>query len=284
MNILSIQSHVVYGHVGNASAVFCMQRLGVEVWPIHTVQFSNHTGYGSWKGQVFNGSDISDLMDGIEERNILDQCNGVLSGYIGSPDIGTAILDAVVRIKKANPQALYCCDPVMGDIGRGIYVRDMIPEFMKSQALQCADILIPNQFELEVLTGISCTTRQNTLKAIGEIQKKGPQIVMVTSLLTEETPKGYLDILVSECDQHWFIRTPQLEQSPSTGTGDAIASLFFAHYLRSRSVTQAVEAATSSVFSLLKRSVEAGSNEILLIPAQEEIVKPTWTFSAEHFE
>ena len=99
MNILSIQSHVAYGHVGNASAVFPMQRLGVEVWPIHTVQFSNHTGYGAWKGQVFDGATIDELMAGIGERGVLAKCDGVLSGYMGSADIGHAILSAVAKVR-----------------------------------------------------------------------------------------------------------------------------------------------------------------------------------------
>ena len=149
MNILSIQSHVAYGHVGNASAVFPMQRLGVEVWPIHTVQFSNHTGYGAWKGQVFDGATIDELMAGIGERGVLGKCDGVLSGYMGSADIGHAILSAVAKVREANPKAMYCCDPVIGDVGRGVFVRPGIPEFMREQAVPAADIVTPNQFELE---------------------------------------------------------------------------------------------------------------------------------------
>jgi pyridoxine kinase len=127
MNILSIQSHVAFGHVGNASAVFPMQRLGCEVWPIHTVQFSNHTGYGAWKGRVFDGPAIEEIVEGIAERGVLPSCGGVLSGYMGSADIGTAILSAVGRVREANPAALYCCDPVIGDVGRGVFVRPGIP-------------------------------------------------------------------------------------------------------------------------------------------------------------
>jgi hypothetical protein len=119
MNILSIQSHVAYGHVGNAAAVFPLQRLGIEVWPIHTVQFSNHTGYGAWTGQVFDGTTIKELINGIAARGALPGCDGVLSGYMGGADIGAAILDAVAAVKAANPKALYCCDPVIGDIGFG---------------------------------------------------------------------------------------------------------------------------------------------------------------------
>ncbi len=152
MNILSIQSHVAYGHVGNDAAVFPLQRMGVEVWPIHTVQFSNHTGYGDWKGRVFDAAMITEVLAGIEQRGVLGGCDGVLSGYMGSADIGGAILDAVKAVKRANPVAKYCCDPVIGDVGRGIFVREGIPEFMRNEAVPAADIVTPNQFELDFLT------------------------------------------------------------------------------------------------------------------------------------
>src|SRR5215213_6738411 len=182
MNILSIQSHVAYGHVGNASAVFPMQRLGVEVWPIHTVQFSNHTGYGAWKGRVFDGPAIEELVEGIAERGVLPACDGVLSGYMGSADIGNAILSAVSRVRGANPQALYCCDPVIGDVGRGVFVRPGIPEFMRDQALLTADIITPNQFELEYLSGLTTETLESLKEAITTVQDLGPDVVLVTSV------------------------------------------------------------------------------------------------------
>ena len=148
MNILSIQSHVAYGHVGNAAAVFPLQRMGHEVWPIHTVQFSNHTGYGAWRGQVFDAGLIADCVLGLEERGALARCDGVLSGYMGSADTGVAILDAVARVRAAHPSALYCCDPVMGDVGRGMFVRPGIPEFLRDRVVPMADVATPNHFEL----------------------------------------------------------------------------------------------------------------------------------------
>ena len=175
MNVLSIQSHVAYGHVGNASAVFPMQRLGVEVWPIHTVQFSNHTGYGSWKGRVFDGPAIEDLVEGIAERGVLERCNGVLSGYMGSADIGNAILSAVARVRALNPDALYCCDPVIGDVGRGVFVRPGIPEFMREQAVPAADIITPNQFELDYLSGLTTQTLGDVKQAVSIVQEMGPK-------------------------------------------------------------------------------------------------------------
>src|ERR671920_2606930 len=158
MNILSIQSHVAYGHVGNAAATFPLQRIGVEVWPIHTVQFSNHTGYGAWTGRVFDAPMIEERVEGIAARGVLAACDGVLSGYMGSADIGNAILSTVARVRAANPAALYCCDPVIGDVGRGVFVRPGIPEFMREQAVPSADIITPNQFELDYLSGMTAQT------------------------------------------------------------------------------------------------------------------------------
>src|SRR5215213_6497588 len=198
MNVLSIQSHVAYGHVGNASAVFPMQRLGVEVWPIHTVQFSNHTGYGSWKGRVFDGPAIEDLVEGIAERGVLGRCDGVLSGYMGSADIGNAILSAVARVRALNPRARYCCDPVIGDVGRGVFVRPGIPEFMREHAVPASDIITPNQFELDMLSGRSTSTLTDARAAVQVVRALGPEVVLVTSLDTDETPKDAIDLLA--CD------------------------------------------------------------------------------------
>src|SRR5689334_22535428 len=148
MNLLSIQSHVAYGHAGNSAAVFPLQRMGVEVWPIHTVQFSNHTGYGAWRGRASDAGLIGEIVDGLETRGVLGECDGVLSGYVGAPEIGAAILDAVASVKRANPSARYCCDPVIGDVGKGAFVRAGVAEFMREKAVPAADVVTPNQFEL----------------------------------------------------------------------------------------------------------------------------------------
>jgi len=282
MNILSIQSHVVFGHVGNAAAVFAMQRLGVEVWPIHTVQFSNHTGYGSWTGRVFDGACIDELLEGLVQREILSQCNGVLSGYMGSADIGHAILRAVAEVKKANPHVLYCCDPVMGDVGRGIFVRPGIPEFIAEQVLGVVDIITPNHFELEYLSGVQATTKDTLKTAINIVHKKGPRIVLVTSVNCDETPEDALDLVAFENGIFWRVRTPKLALTLN-GAGDAIAALFFVHYMTTHCVKTALSQAASSVYSLLKKTELANSKEMVLIEAQEEIVTPTWYFEAESF-
>ena len=280
MNILSIQSHVAYGHVGNAAATFPLQRIGVEVWPIHTVQFSNHTGYGEWTGRVFDGDLIREIAKGIEKRGVLGECDGVLSGYIGSADIGAAVLDVVRMVKAANPAARYCCDPVIGDVGRDVFVRPGVPEFFRDKAVPAADIVTPNQFELDHLTGGESKTLAQALAAIDALHAMGPATIIVTSVHTAETPADCLDLLASDPKGRFRVRTPKLALQLN-GAGDAIAALFVAHYLRTGSAGQALSNAASAVYGILAKTLEAGSREILLIAAQDEFVKPTQMFEAE---
>jgi pyridoxine kinase len=280
MNILSIQSHVAFGHVGNAAATFPLQRLGIEVWPIHTVQFSNHTGYGAWRGQVVEAGLIQDVVQGIGERGALPRCDGVLSGYMGSAEIGGAILDAVDRVKAANPAAYYCCDPVIGDVGRGVFVRPGIPEFLRENAVPAADIVTPNQFELDFLSGLTTRTIDEAVRACGALHAMGPTSVLVTSLHVEDTPKDAIDLFASGPDGRFRVRTPRLEIIVN-GAGDAVAAIYFAHFLRTRSTAEALSLAASSIFGVLRRTADAGSREILLIEAQEEFVKPSRLFKPE---
>ena len=279
-SILSVQSWVAYGHVGNASAIFPLQRLGAEVWGIHTVQFSNHTGYGAWRGQVFGADLIRDCVQGIEERGALPRCDAMLSGYMGSSEIGEAILDAAQRVKAVNPAALWCCDPVIGDVGRGIFVRPGIPEFLRDRALPATDIVTPNQFELQWLTGREVTTLDQAKAAVAALQERGPRCVLVTSLHLDDTPEGEIGMLAGEGGRFWRLATPMLPLSVN-GAGDAIAALFLFHRLRSGSAEVALAAAAASVFGLLRRTAEAGSREILTVAAQEEFVAPSRSFPAE---
>jgi pyridoxine kinase len=280
LNVLSIQSHVAYGHVGNAAAVFPMQRLGVEVWPVHTVQFSNHTGYGAWRGPVFEADMIRAVVQGIGERGVLPTCDAVLSGYMGSAEIGAAVLEAVAAVRAANPAALYCCDPVIGDVEEGVYVRPGIEAFLRARAVPEADILTPNQFELGRLTGLPNRTVAEAGAAVAALQARGPRVVLVTSALCADTPADRIDLLAGAEGQLFRVRTPRLAIAVN-GAGDCIAALFLVHYARTGSAAAALEAAAASVYGLLKRTAAAGSREILTVAAQEEYVTPGETFAAE---
>ena len=172
---------------------------------------------------------------------------------------------------------------MFGDVGRGIFVRPGIPEFMKDHAVRAADIITPNHFELDHLAGggtaTACTseTVEQVKTAITTAHGLGPRVVLVTSVLTKETPAGAVDLLVGEAGRFWRVRTPRLAVSVN-GAGDAIAALFFVHYLRTKSAGAALAAAAASVYGLLKRTQAAGSREILLVAAQEEFVTPSERF------
>lgn len=282
MNLLSIQSHVCYGHVGNSAAVFALQRLGVEVWPINTVQFSNHTGYESFTGRTHEPETIREIVRGIEERDVLGECDGVLSGYLGSVEIGEAILDAVASVKRANPGARYCCDPVIGDSGRGVFVAEGLAEFFKQRAVPEADVVTPNQFELDYLTGRKTGTLADLAAAMTALRRLGPRVVLVTSAQAAETPPDMIELLAADDEDARHIRVPLLPVA-ANGAGDLMAALFFAHYLRSSSVAEALSLSASAMFAVLTRTAEAGAREMLLIEAQQELATPPEIFEAEPF-
>ncbi|WP_425146332.1 pyridoxal kinase PdxY [Deinococcus sp.] len=289
LNILSIQSWVSYGHVGNAAAVFPLQRLGFEVWSINTVQFSNHTGYGAWTGQVYPPETVAEIVDGIEARGVLSTCGAVLSGYMGSEGTVSAVVGAVRRVRAANSAALYCCDPVMGDVGRGVFVRPELPERIAALAVPEADILTPNQFELELLSGQTVGTLAEALSAAhtlrGRMRQQGPRTVLVTSLIRQDAPPGSIETLAVTGEGAWLCRTPLIAlDPPRNGTGDAIAALFFGHYLKSGSVQRALSLAVSALYALLTLTQRAGTREIQLVAAQDEYQRPAQVFEAERVE
>ena len=279
-SILSIQSHVVYGHVGNSAAVFPLQRLGCEVWPIHTVQFSNNTGYPDWRGQVFAASLIDDCVAGLNARGALAHCDGLLSGYLGSPEIGAAVLRAAHAMRARNAGAVWCCDPVLGDVGRGLYVAPGVAEFIREQALPAATILTPNHFELDYLSGAPSITFPEARRAMESLARRGPRIVLATSLALDDTPDDRIDMAVCEDGRFWRLRTPRAPIAVN-GAGDLIAALFLAHWLMARSAPDALGKAASSVYGIIAATQAAGSRELQLVAAQQELIAPSRVFAAE---
>lgn len=282
MSILSVQSHVAYGYVGNRAAVFPLQRLGFDVWAVNTVQFSNHTGYGSWTGEIFSPEHISSVLSGIFERAPVEACDAVLSGYLGAAKLGETILSTVERVRAARTDALYACDPVMGDIGRGIFVQPEIPEFMKSRAVPAADIITPNQFELELLTGESPSDLAHAIESANKARALGPKVVVVTSLRTSETPEDSIEMLAVSDEGAWRVRTPMLplDIAPN-GAGDAVTALFLAHYLKTRSTSDSLAAMAAAIFEIVSATLEAGTRELQLIAAQDRFVAPRQPFRPE---
>jgi pyridoxine kinase len=292
----------VFGYAGNTAAIFPLQRLGREAWAVNTVEFSNHTGYGSWRGKTLGAELACELVKGLADRGALPRCEAVLSGYLGDPGVGQAVAEAVCMVKEASPNALYCCDPVMGDMGRGFYVKPEIPGIFKNELCPLADILTPNQFELEALTGIETGGIDNARKAICALHEKGPAVILVTSYREgkaagsrgESQTESRISMLASDKAGLYRISTPELPLGDNVaGTGDLTASVFLSRFLETRDIKRALELSVASIFGILEKSLQgslscgyAGQGgksvlELLLIEAQEELVCPSRTFEAE---
>jgi pyridoxine kinase len=275
--VLSVQSWVACGVVGNCAALFPLQRLGIETWSLNTVAFSNHTGYGKWRGDAVPTRIIASLFEGITELGVLPRCDAVLSGYLGEPEVGPLLLDIVARVKAANPRALYCCDPVMGDVGPGWYVRGGIPEWYRDRALAAADIATPNRFELEWLTGTRIGTLAEAAEAAAALRHLGPRIVLVTSL---EPANDRVAVLAAAPDGVWAVETPRVDIE-ATGCGDAMAALFLGWLLKGRPVPEALALTVAAIWGVVEATLAAGGGELALIAAQDELVRPTRTLVAQ---
>jgi pyridoxine kinase len=277
MNVLSLQSWVAYGRVGNAAALFTLQRLGIEAWGVNTVAFSNHPAHGRFRGRVAEGEAVAELVQGLDELGVVGGCDAVLSGYLGDAAVGAFVLDAGARVKRANPAALYCCDPVIGDAGR-IFVRPGVPELMREHAVPACDIATPNQFELELLTGATVRSLADGLAAADALRARGPGLVVVTSLRRDDAAPGTIETLAVAADAAWLVATPLVEGA-AHGAGDAFAALFLGHYLQSRRVEAALGAAVSAIHAVLEATRCHGATELLLVAAQDELVRPTQRFA-----
>jgi pyridoxine kinase len=280
MRILSIQSSVAYGHVGNSAATFPLQRLGHEVWAVHTVVFSNHTGYGAWGGPLLSPDDVRAVITGIADRGVLPTCDAVLSGFLGGPGICDVVVDAVAQVKAANPHATYTCDPVMGNATSGCFVDPAIPPVIRERVVPVADIITPNQFELGFLTDTSPVSLGSTLDSADAARALGPGTVLVTSMLRPDRPEDTIEMLAVNGDGAWTVRTPRLPMKVN-GSGDLTAALFTAHLKETGSAAAALAATASSVYAVLSATLESGERELRIIAAQDAIAHPDNEFEVE---
>lgn len=277
VNILSIQSSVAYGHVGNSAAVFPLQRIGHEVWPVHTVNYSNHTGYGSWRGPLIPASEVADIILGMAERGALAEVDAVLSGYQGGSDIADVIIDAVAKVKAENPNAVYSCDPVMGNAKSGCHVADDIPPLLRDKVVPVADIISPNQFELGYLTRMEASDLDSTMAAIKAAQQMGPNTVLVTSVERPDRPEGTVEMIAAQGNDAWIVQTPYLPFKRN-GSGDVTTALFTGHLLNSGDPADALARTASSVFDLVENTYQADTRELQLIESQEAYAHPRLQF------
>lgn len=277
--ILSIQSSVSFGFAGNSVAVFTMRRAGFDIWPVFTVNFSNHTGYGAWRGPVIAPDQVAEVVRGIDERGVLERVDAVLSGYQGAPDMGRTILDSVALTRQRNPEAIYCCDPVMGDVDRGFYAAPGIPEFMRDHVVPAATIMSPNLFELEFLTDRRTSTIDEVIAATAALRARGPQVVLVTSVVGLGTEVDEMHMIAQDATATWQVTTPMIDRK-FTGSGDLTTSIFLANWLRTGELGETLSATASAVYSVLQRTDELGRSELALVQAQDEIINPSRRFEA----
>ncbi len=270
MNVLSIQSGVVFGHVGNATAQFCLQRLGHEVWRIDTVRFSNHPGHGAPMGEVTASGEITRLVQGLATHGWLASCDALLTGYLGAAEQGPGILDIARQVRAANPAAIWLVDPVIGDNGR-VFVKPGIPEFMRDHAVPQADIVTPNAFELAWLTGLPTDSVEMAIAAARALRGTRRQIVIATGV---DAGDGAIATLALHDGGVDIVTTPRVAIA-ANGTGDSLAAIFLARLLSTRDVAGALAHAASAVCALLRATAASGMRELELIATQEAIIAPS---------
>ncbi len=275
-----MQSSVAYGYVGNAAAVFALRRLGHDIWPIDTVHYSNHPGHGSFRGRRASPEEIGELVNGLADMGVLAQTQAVLSGYLGAAENGRVLLDAVARVRAANPRAVFLCDPVVGDRDRGLYGPTDLVRFFRNDALPAADIIAPNHFELEALAEHALPTTADVLAAADRLSARGPTTILVTSLLDEEADPARIATLACGAEGSWRVITPRLDHS-ARGAGDLFAALFLGHRLNERPIAEALALAVGSVFAVIRATVAAGADELRLVEAQQALIDPPVIFAAE---
>jgi pyridoxine kinase len=281
MRFLSLQSHVAYGYVGNRAATFPLQRLGHEVWAVNTVDFSNHTGYGAWRGRTAPAEQVADIVHGIEALGLLPRCDALLTGYVGDAALGGVVLETAQKVRAANPKALWCCDPVLGDVDTGIYVKPGIDAFFRDQAIPAADLVTPNHFELEHLTGRPVGTMAEALEAARSLLK-GPRLALITSLRRAEMPSDQIEMIAVMPDVAWRVATPLIgfDIMPN-GTGDMVAALFTACWLENGDAADALGRVASAIYAVLETTRQMGERELQLVAALDRLIAPPRRFTAE---
>lgn len=281
-NILAIQSHVVFGHAGNSAAEFPMRRLGANVWPLNTVQFSNHTQYGKWTGSVMPASHLSEIVQGIADIGQLQRCDAVLSGYLGSAEQGEHILSIVRQVKATNPNAKYFCDPVMGHPEKGCIVAPGVAEFHTRYAMPASDIIAPNLIELEILSGHGVNNVEEAVATARELIAQGPQIVLVKHLARAGYQQDRFEMLLVTADEAWHIHRPLVDfgERQPVGVGDVTSGLLLVKLLQGATLREALEHVTAAVYDIMVVTKRMEEYELQLVAAQDGIAKPEHYFTA----
>ncbi|BBG58685.1 Pyridoxamine kinase [Providencia rustigianii] len=279
-SVLSIQSHVVFGHAGNSAAAFPMCRMGVDVWPLNTVQFSNHTQYPQWTGTVFPAQHLTDIVAGLAKIHKLEICDAVLSGYIGSAEQGKDILSIVQSVKSANPKAIYFCDPVMGHPEKGCIVAPGVAEFLCQQALAASDVIAPNLLELETLSGEKITTVEQAVQAARKLCHQGPKTVLVKHLSRAGYRADRFEMILVTAKHSWHVSRPLVDfgEKQPVGVGDLTSGLMLVNILKGEPLDKGLEHVAAAVYEVMLKTKEMGEYELQLVAAQDKMVNPEHKF------
>lgn len=272
MTVLSIQSSVIFGYVGNNIARPVLQTLGYDVWCVDTVNFSNHPGYGSFTGSVKEAHKIQEEINGLANLDILGECDAILSGYLGEVETAKTVSRTIELIKEQNETAIYLLDPVIGDDGQ-IYVKNGLIEAFKNELLPKADVILPNQSELGWLSGLKINDVSSLKTASKYLIKCGAKTVVVTGIPEIETLTNY----VITSDAFWAISTPKLNRKFS-GTGDLFSSLFTGAFLQTKDLYNALNFATEGCSIVVRETQKKGSKELSVLPVLNQfsrIKKPS---------
>ncbi|MDB5529586.1 MAG: Pyridoxal kinase [Devosia sp.] len=272
MSVISIQSQVIHGHVGNSAAVFPLQLAGFEVAAVPTVLLSNHPAYPSVKGRVMDAGLVADLLAGLEDRGLLESTRVLMTGYIGSAEIAAVVVDFVTRAKARNAGLLYVCDPVMGDFGPGFYVKAEVREAIIGQLVPLADILTPNRFEFDALVG---RASPDTSALVAAAQALGKRVMLVTGSPAEQS----IETIAVERAAAWRVATPALVTKAS-GTGDLLTALFVAATLKGRATPDALADAVSGVFAIIEATVAQDGLELDLVRQSARLFTPPRRFAS----
>jgi pyridoxine kinase len=267
-SILLIQSHVVYGYVGNKAATYPLQTMGFDVWPINTVQFSNHTGYGKWQGEIFSKDHIIALVEGIFAIEQAHKCVAILTGYMGSGEICNVVQEIVQKFKQLNKKVIYLCDPVIGN--NSCYVKPEVLEFFKQNL--SADIITPNQYEAEILSGIKINKLEDLHSIVKYFQNLGIKIVVITGIKLNNDDN--LSIFASDGKVNYLVKTPHYHaNTPINGTGDLFSSTFLGTYLKHNDLATAVQYAAYYLQSAVKGTISLGERELQVLSVKYDSIK-----------
>ncbi len=268
--VISVASHVARGSVGNRAMVFALERLGFETWAVPTIVLAHHPGHGAVERIVPDADRFKSLLQTLIQGRRATEVAGIVSGYLASAEEAHAVAALIEAVKAARPDALYLCDPVIGD-GDGLYVADDLAQTIREELLPLADIATPNAFECAWLAGATSVTEKSALDFVALARALPPPAILVTS--APAMMRGHIgNLFVSERDAILFEHP--LLNTPAKGTGDLLAALLLARRLAGQSLPRAAEMALASVFEIVAGTAKAGAEELLLAALQDSIVAP----------